>query len=95
MRHKVVGEVLRHARGEETAMRIFEIAQLRGHRGDHIGMRMAKTGNGRPTGGVDVFLAIRVLDQDSLSAQRNGVIVTDLSVEDVRHDCRAFWRGRT
>src|SRR6516164_4460044 len=93
MRDKIVGEVLRHARGEEAAMRIFKITQLRDYGGDYIGMRMAKTRNRRPAGGIDVFLAIRVLDQDSLAADRNGVIVIDLSVKDVRHYCRAFRRG--
>jgi hypothetical protein len=79
-------------RVEETAMRIFEFAQLRDHGGDHIRMGMAKARNGRAAGGVDAFLAVRVLDQNSLPADRNGVIVTDLSVKDVRHR-RVFRRG--
>src|SRR6516164_11812942 len=93
MRDKIVGEVLRHARGEEAAMRIFKITQLRDYGGDYIGMRMAKTRNGRPAGGIDVFLAVRVLDQDSLATDRNGVIVTDLSGKDVRHDYRTYRLG--
>src|SRR5215472_15591933 len=92
VRNEIVGEVLRRARGEEAAMRIFEFAQLRDHGGDDIGMRMAKARHSRPAGGVDVFLAVRVLHQDSLAADRNGVIVPDLSVKDVRHDRGAFGR---
>src|SRR5262249_4432595 len=95
VRDKVVGQFFGHPRGEETGMRVFEVVQLSADRCIHSRMRMAEAGHGGAAGRVDVVLAVRIADENSLPARRDRIVVTDLPMKDVRHDRpEPFRRGK-
>ena len=67
VRDEVVGKLFGGLRGEEAGMRVFEPVELRAHGRDDVGMRMAEAGHRGAAGGVDIFLAGGVADEDALA----------------------------
>ena len=86
VRDKVVGKPFCRLRGEEAGMGIFEPVELRAHGRDDVGMRMAETRHRGAAGGVDIFLARGVADEDAFRALRDRIGMVDLPVQDVGHD---------
>ena len=80
-----IRELLRNLGGEEARMHVGDAIDLRVHRGQHVGMRMAQAGDGGAARCVDVGASVRVRDHDTAGARGDGKRVLQLSVQDVAH----------
>jgi hypothetical protein len=85
MRGEVVGQTFECRRGEEAGVGELESVELRLHRRDDVGMRMAETGHGGAAGGVEILLAGVVVDVNAFAAHGDRVVVTNLTMEYVSH----------
>ncbi len=70
---------------EEAGVRVRKAVDLRVHRGEHVGMRMAEAGHGRAAAGVDVLAALAVGDADAFGCDGDRRQGLELAMEYVRH----------
>jgi hypothetical protein len=82
---QLIGKFFGRLRGEEAAVRIFELIQLRAQSADDVGMRVAETGYPGPAGGINIFLSGFVTNEDAMAGRRARVAMRDCAMHDMGH----------
>jgi hypothetical protein len=72
--------LLGHFRGEETGVGVRQLVNLAVHGGQHIGMGMPEARHGSTTGGIQIALALRVKQKDTVTFGRRGRHLLQLTV---------------
>ena len=85
MRGKIVCKLFGGLGRKKAGVRVFQLIKLRAHGAEHIGVRVAQAGHCCTTGGVDIFLAGLVANIYALARNGCWVLVSDGSVQYVRH----------
>src|SRR5689334_4377122 len=82
---QVIGETLRHFRGEEAGMGIGDGVELFAQCGNHVGMAMTEARDGGTARGIEIAAAFGVDDLDAAPADRDARRRAGLAMQDVSH----------